>query len=101
MGNQVFLQVADDFSYPRRQKPAPSLYGSRGDLSIGGGEPKVSAGGTDPGGNYVHFVIIFEILNFYGQMTPHWISECKGFQMSQHFFTLDHFLNFECPPYRN
>ena len=24
-------------------------------------------------------------------MTPRWISECKGFQMSQNFFNLDHF----------
>ena len=24
-------------------------------------------------------------------MTPRWISECKGFQISQNFFNLDHF----------
>ena len=37
------------------------------------------------------FVITFEHLNCFGQMTPRWISECKGFQMSQNFFDLDHF----------
>ena len=32
-----------------------------------------------------------ERVNCFGQMTPCWISECKGFQMSQNLFTLDHF----------
>ena len=43
---------------------------------------------------YLHqlvFVLTFEHLNCFGQMTPRWISECKGFQMSQNFFDLDHF----------